>query len=374
MAIGSAPTPGLTANVGHPGSGGKVVFHTFHEVSPRLAPASTAFSRRGEPAARRPLTGRASERILGSAPTTPRPGPHPPKRPGTPKGVPQRDPPPPPRNPRPSLPSPPTRAPGPARPGVPRDGVPRAPRPPPGAARRPAPGPGPSPAARLRVEAAAGRLGYVRRRPGSPGRVSSGTIAAVVCEDACRVLGDPYFARLLWGVRRELAGRAPLVVLMAGRADEWRAAAGYLPGGQAEGVLLLGARRHHVAPLVQAAAGAPAVRAGRPLVAVAVPCDEVDDLGGAQAAARRLLASGRRRIGTIAGPADMGAAVDRLAGYRLAAREAGMGVNGLVCQGDLGRLSGVRAMRALLERRPDVDAVLAASDPLPVDRKGVGEG
>src|SRR5690606_32687018 len=81
-------------------------------------------------------------------------------------------------------------------------------------------------AARLRVEAAAERLGYVRRRPGSPGRVSSGTIAAVVCEDACRVLGDPYFARLLWGVRRELAGRAPLVVLMAGRADEWRAGGG----------------------------------------------------------------------------------------------------------------------------------------------------
>lgn len=221
-------------------------------------------------------------------------------------------------------------------------------------------------AARLRVEAAAERLGYVRRRPGSPGRVSSGTIAAVVCEDACRVLGDPYFARLLWGVRRELAGRAPLVVLMAGRADEWRAAAGYLRGGQAEGVLLLGARRHHVAPLVQAAAGAPVVLAGRPLDDVALPYVDVDNLGGAQAAVRHLLASGRRRIGTIAGPADMGAAVDRLAGYRLAAREAGMGVNGLVCQGDLGRLSGERAMRALLERRPDVDAVLAASDQMAV--------
>src|SRR5690606_28364378 len=182
-------------------------------------------------------------------------------------------------------------------------------------------------------------LPYIRGRPCPPGRVASGTTAAVVCEDACRVLGDPYFARLLWGVRRELAGRAPLVVLMAGRADEWRAAAGYLRGGQAEGVLLLGARRHHVAPLVQAAAGAPVVLAGRPLDDVALPYVDVDNLGGAQAAVRHLLASGRRRIGTIAGPADMGAAVDRLAGYRLAAREAGMGVNGLVCQGDLGRLS-----------------------------------
>src|SRR5690606_40343403 len=108
MAIGSAPTPGLTANVGHPGSDGKVVFHTFHEVSPRLAPASTAFSRRGEPAARRPLTGRASERILGSAPTTPRPGPPPPTTPGTPQGAsPPAAPPPPPAPPPAPTPPPP---------------------------------------------------------------------------------------------------------------------------------------------------------------------------------------------------------------------------------------------------------------------------
>ena len=109
---------------------------------------------------------------------------------------------------------------------------------------------------------------------------------------------------------------------------------------QAEGVLLLGARRSRRAA---GPGGAPVVLAGRPLDDVALPYVDVDNLGGAQAAVRHLLASGRRRIGTIAGPADMGAAVDRLAAS-LAAREAGMGVNGLVCQGDLGRLSGERAM------------------------------
>ncbi|MCQ0012209.1 substrate-binding domain-containing protein [Actinomadura madurae] len=57
-------------------------------------------------------------------------------------------------------------------------------------------------------------------------------------------------------------------------------------------------------------------------------------------------------------------------GYRLAAREAGICVNGLVCQGDFGRLSGERAMRRLLERRPDVDAVLAASDQMAVGALG----
>ncbi|MFD0903913.1 LacI family DNA-binding transcriptional regulator [Actinomadura sediminis] len=219
-----------------------------------------------------------------------------------------------------------------------------------------------SPGARSRVEDAVERLGYVRRRGAGGHRGTSGTIAVVLCEDSRRVFGDPFYARLLWGLRRELDGRAPLVVLMAGRSQEWRATAGYLRGGHAAGVLLVGARRDQVGPLVGAAAGAPVVLAGRPLDERALPYVDVDNRGGARAAVRHLLASGRRRIGTIAGPADLGAGVDRLAGYRSAAREAGMGVTGLVCQGDFGRLSGERAMRLLLERRPDLDAVLAASD------------
>jgi DNA-binding LacI/PurR family transcriptional regulator len=219
--------------------------------------------------------------------------------------------------------------------------------------------------ARLQVEQAVERLGYVRRRPADPDRRTSGAIAAVLCEDSARVFGDPFYARLLWGVRRELDGRAPLVVLMVGRADEWRTTADYLRGGRVEGVLLVGAHRRPAA-LAQAAAGAPVVLAGRPLGEVALPYVDVDNRGGARAAVRHLLESGRRRIGTIAGPGDLGAGVERLAGYRLAAEEAGMDVAGLVGHGDFGRLSGEHAMSRLLDRRPDLDAVLAASDLMAV--------
>ncbi|MFF5258209.1 LacI family DNA-binding transcriptional regulator [Actinomadura viridis] len=219
-------------------------------------------------------------------------------------------------------------------------------------------------AARLQVEEAVERLGYVRRRPPDPDRETSGAIAAVLCEDSARVFGDPFYARLLWGARRELDGRA-LIVLMVGRADEWRATADYLRGGRVEGVLLVGAHRRPAA-LVQAAAGAPVVLAGRPLGEAALPYVDVDNRGGARSAVRHLLASGRRRIGTIAGPAELGAGVDRLAGYRLAAEEAGMDVAGLVGHGDFGRLSGEHAMNRLLDRRPDLDAVLAASDLMAV--------
>ncbi|GAA2411427.1 LacI family DNA-binding transcriptional regulator [Actinomadura vinacea] len=221
-------------------------------------------------------------------------------------------------------------------------------------------------AARLQVEAAVERLGYVRRQTRAPDHETSGTIAVVLCDESARVVGDHFYASLLWGVRREHDGPAPLVVLLVGRADEWRATAHYLRGGNAAGVILVGARRDQLAALVQASAGAPVVLAGRPLDGVPLPYVDVDNRGGARAAVRHLLASGRRRIGTIAGPSDMGAGVDRLAGYRLAVREAGMGDTGLVGHGDFGRLSGEQVMSVLLERRPDLDAVLAASDQMAV--------
>ena len=68
-------------------------------------------------------------------------------------------------------------------------------------------------------------------------------------------------------------------------------------------------------------------------------------------------------IATIAGPADMGAGVDRLAGYRDGLEEAGSSAGrDLESVADFGQDGGLRAMRELLERRPDIDAVFAASD------------
>lgn len=217
-------------------------------------------------------------------------------------------------------------------------------------------------AARIQVEEAVQRLGYVPRRRSAPDPDTAGAIAAVLCEDGSRVFSDPFFARVLWGVKRELDGRVPLVVLMVGKPEEWRMTADYLRGGHVSGVLLISSHRDDPATLVQAAAGAPVVLAGRPLSDIPLPYVDVDNRGGASSAVRHLLSVGRRTIGTIAGPADMGVGVDRLTGYRVAAEEAGMNVSGLIGHGDFTGLSGEHAMNRLLDRRPDLDAVLAASD------------
>ena len=76
---------------------------------------------------------------------------------------------------------------------------------------------------------------------------------------------------------------------------------------------------------------------------------------------QRLIDIGRRRIATIAGPADMPAGIDRTAGWRRALGAAGMAED-LIVHGDFTVASGASAMRELLDREPGIDGVFVASD------------
>jgi DNA-binding LacI/PurR family transcriptional regulator len=68
-------------------------------------------------------------------------------------------------------------------------------------------------------------------------------------------------------------------------------------------------------------------------------------------------------VATIAGPQDMCAGQDRLAGYRLALQGFGRRVSRrLVAAGDFTVEGGHSTMRRLLTADPDIDAVFAASD------------
>ena len=67
--------------------------------------------------------------------------------------------------------------------------------------------------------------------------------------------------------------------------------------------------------------------------------------------------------GTVAGPADMSAGLDRLTGLREAMRAAGL-PDDAVELGDFTADGGERAMRALIQGHPDVTAVFVASDTM----------
>ncbi|MGI3786816.1 MAG: LacI family DNA-binding transcriptional regulator, partial [Janthinobacterium lividum] len=87
---------------------------------------------------------------------------------------------------------------------------------------------------------------------------------------------------------------------------------------------------------------------------------DVDNVEAAASVTRRLLAAGRQRIATITGPSDMGAGVDRLAGWRRALAEAGR-PDDLVEHGDFTPDSGTAAARRLLARGVPFDGLFVAS-------------
>jgi DNA-binding LacI/PurR family transcriptional regulator len=90
---------------------------------------------------------------------------------------------------------------------------------------------------------------------------------------------------------------------------------------------------------------------------------DVDNRQGARNAVEHLLATGRTAVATITGPQDMPAGIDRLTGYRDAIGEAFRVTDAtLEATGDFTQESGARAMTRLRARRPDLDAVFAASD------------
>jgi DNA-binding LacI/PurR family transcriptional regulator len=198
------------------------------------------------------------------------------------------------------------------------------------------------------------------------------SIALVLPETATRVFSDdPLFPGIVRGVSQELeAADRQLVLMMAGSAASHDRIERYAMGRHVDGVMF--ASMHGMDPLPGALAriGMPAVCSGRPLAfapaepsgigRAVVPYVDIDHVSGVTNAVRHLLDAGRQRIATIAGPQDMVAGIERLAGYREVLR--GSDRRSIVAVGDFTRESGAVAMRHLLNDDPALDAVFVASD------------
>jgi DNA-binding LacI/PurR family transcriptional regulator len=222
-----------------------------------------------------------------------------------------------------------------------------------------------SPAARSLVQQAIAELGYVPNRAArSLVTRRTDSIALVMSEPEDRVFSEPFFAGIVRGVGGALADTdTQLVLVMAQTPAEEARLERYVAGGHVDGVLLASLHGDDPLPRKLEEAGVPVVLVGRPAGATRASYVDADNRGGAAAAVAHLLAGGRRRIATITGPLDMAPGRDRLDGWRDALRAAGVHAGRrLVEEGDFGEGSGGRAMRTLLERRADLDAVFAASD------------
>ncbi len=212
------------------------------------------------------------------------------------------------------------------------------------------------------VRRAIDRLGY---SPNHAARTLAGSkanaIALVVSEQGSRVLADPFFAGVLRGVHAELAGCGIQLLLTMSQPENSHDLVAYLSRGHVDGALVLNLHGDDPLPQSLREAGLPVVIGGRPLFTEQVPFVDADNFSGALQATRHLVSLGRRRIATIAGPADMTVSLDRLSGWLRGLEEARLPAD-LVAHGDFTPDSGALAMEKLLSMAPNLDAVFVAAD------------
>ncbi|GAA3721666.1 LacI family DNA-binding transcriptional regulator [Streptomyces tremellae] len=217
--------------------------------------------------------------------------------------------------------------------------------------------------ARAAVEKAIAELGYVPNRAART-LVTSRTdaVALVIPEAETRLVAEPYFSDTIRGVTAGLADTdMQLLLILVRTAKERERLAAYLSAQRVDGVLLVSVHEDDPLPTLLETLDLPAVLGGRRSDREPLSYVHADNASGARAAVEHLLGRGRRAVATITGPLDMEVARARLDGYR-AAHGAARPDEALVAHADFTEEGGARAMRELLERRPGLDAVFAASD------------
>ena len=217
--------------------------------------------------------------------------------------------------------------------------------------------------ARLAVEEAIARVGYVRNNAArNLVKQESRAIGLIIHEPHSLLFEDPNIGSILLGANEVLSkADYQLVSLIIDSDRDSRRVADYLRGGLVDGAVIISARASDPIAAAVADIGLPAAFVGHPDGTPDLPYAAIDNVEGARSITSRLLQTGRRRVGMIASALDRDSGQDRLAGFRAA-----MGESfdpGLVVEYPLYTYAaGLEGMQELLRRDPAVDGVFAASD------------
>lgn len=221
-----------------------------------------------------------------------------------------------------------------------------------------------SPEVLAAVTAAIDQLNYVPNRAArSLANRQTMAVALVVPEETTRFFGDPFFAAVVHGIAHEIESSDYVMNLQLASPFAPSAKTNrYLLGGNVDGAIVVS---HHSGDHFLASLGdtLPVVFGGRPLD----PNEQnsyyvdVDNAAASEMGTQYLIDRGRKRIATVAGPADMPAGLDRAVGWRQALTSAGM-KDDLIAYGDFSMVGGARAMRELLDKDPGIDGIFIASD------------
>lgn len=218
-------------------------------------------------------------------------------------------------------------------------------------------------ATREAVERAVKELGY---RPNRTARAlatqQTGIVALAVSHDDPELFADPFFAQVIVGVSAALEDTDLHLLLCLASSGRGRSRlSNLLHARGVDGVMLMALREEDPLNRIVSRAGLPTVYGGRPFGFEPRWFVDSDNLGGARVATEHLIGLGRTRVATIAGQLRTRVGEDRHRGYREAMIMAGLPPYGMT-EADFTEAGGAAAMRRLLDRHPDLDAVFAASD------------
>ncbi|HZG85843.1 LacI family DNA-binding transcriptional regulator [Paenibacillus sp.] len=196
----------------------------------------------------------------------------------------------------------------------------------------------------------------------------SGNIGVVLpVVPGVRLFSSYYFSEILSGIGHALSRRGYHLLVQFRAADEPPDYGSAFRMRKVDGCIVLGATSDEA----QERALSELREEGWPFCVVGqryatpFPLVDADHVTGSRLAVEHLLASGRRRIAFVNGPASYSNSVDRARGFEDALRAAGH-APALRFEGNYSRKSGIALAEALYERRSEFDAVFAANDRMAI--------
>lgn len=183
---------------------------------------------------------------------------------------------------------------------------------------------------------------------------------------AARVGVEPFIMELIAGMEEALAphGITVLVLVVPDLAAELAAYRRWAADRTVEAVVVVNVVHDDVRPAELAAAGLPAVLAGRHQQAPAFAKVVTDDAGAMTAAVDMLASLGHRVIGRVSGPVDLVHTTERSVAMRTAGERHGIQVR--IVEGDYSADDGIRGVTTLLAFEPPPTAVIFDNDVMAV--------
>jgi LacI family transcriptional regulator len=221
-----------------------------------------------------------------------------------------------------------------------------------------------SPAKKAAVDEAVAKLGFVPN-PMARGLAGGRTLSVGVVTQA---IDSPFYGASLKGIEDALdpAGYSPLFVSGHWDAGTERRCIDILLSRRVDGIIVLTGRLTDAA-LKSVAKRVPVVVTGRAVKTAGLFSLNFDNTEGGRLATQHLIDCGHRNIAFISGDPHHPDAIQRLSGYSLALKQAGILFNpDLVVQGEYNEASGVAAVSALMANRQKFTAIFAANDQMAI--------